>query len=449
VRILHVSDCYLPRLGGIEVQVDELARAQLAAGHLVSIVTATPSPGRDPSMPAVHRVAVPWLRRLPWELPVGGSPATVLGRVKPDVVHIHTGAVSPFAWRAIRHVLRERLPAVVTVHSMWGPVSAALYRGFAACLGRYPSGLVITAVSEAAAGPVRAVVAGRVPVEVVSNGIETARWRPATNGAAGAEGRGTGVHIVSVGRLAPRKEPVRLLRLLAATRRQVPAALPLRATIVGDGPARSCMVWFIRRHGMAGWVRLAGRLDRHGVREVLAGADIFLAPAARESFGLAALEARLAGVPVVAQAGGGVSEFITPGREGLLGGGFDGLTGALGRLATDHALRTEIAAHNRVTEPMRCTWPAVLTAFDRCYERAAATRRPVPLPAPLPEAPARAGVVCSIWRRNSALEPVSVILSSRSSMACCASRLCSTLRSCHVSLSSSAGMRSSSRRVLD
>ncbi len=384
VRILHVSDCYLPRLGGIEVQVDELARAQLAAGHLVSIVTATPSPGRDLGVPSVHRVPLPWLRRVPWELPVGGSPAPVLGVVKPDVVHIHAGAVSPFAWRAIRHAARERLPAVVTVHSLWGPVSAALYRGLSARWGRR-SGLVVTAVSEAAAGPVRGVVAGRVPVEVVSNGIETARWRaPVAGGQEGSglargdpavgdpAGGGAGVHIVSVGRLAPRKEPFMLLRLLAATRRRVPAVVPLRATVVGDGPARSRMVRFIRRYGMGGWVRLAGRLDRDEVRDVLAGADIFLAPAARESFGLAALEARLAGVPVVAQAGSGVADFIAPGREGLLGGTFGELTGALARLATDHALRAEIAAHNRVTEPVRCTWPAVLDAFDRCYELAAA-----------------------------------------------------------------------------
>ena len=38
---------------------------------------------------------------------------------------------------------------------------------------------------------------------------------------------------------------------------------------------------------MDGWLRLTGRLDRSEVREVLAAADIFLAPAARESFDVA------------------------------------------------------------------------------------------------------------------------------------------------------------------
>jgi glycosyltransferase involved in cell wall biosynthesis len=356
VRILHVSDCFLPRLGGIEVQVDELARAQHTAGHDVAIATATPS-GRtdpvDPVDPIVHRIVVP----LPWELPIGGSLRGLLERVGPDVVHIHAGAVSPFAWRAVRQALRGRVPTVMTVHSLWGPVSEVTYRALFAgwCRSR---GFVVTTVSEAAAAPIRGVVARRIPVEVVSNGIDTVSWRETLPWLPTGQ-----VHVVAVGRLAPRKEPILLLRLLNSVRDQT----PIRATVVGDGPARAAMERYARRHDMGGWLRLTGRLDRAEVREVLAAADVFLAPAARESFGLAALEARLAGVPVVAQTGSGVADFVTSGREGLLGHGFRGLSGALLRLATDHDLRDGITAHNRATEPMRCTWPAVLAAFDRCY----------------------------------------------------------------------------------
>ena len=41
MRILHVSDCYAPRTGGIESQVRDLARAQVQAGHEVHVLTAT------------------------------------------------------------------------------------------------------------------------------------------------------------------------------------------------------------------------------------------------------------------------------------------------------------------------------------------------------------------------------------------------------------------------
>ena len=39
LRIVHVSDCYLPRLGGIERQVHDLAVRQRQRGHEVQIVT--------------------------------------------------------------------------------------------------------------------------------------------------------------------------------------------------------------------------------------------------------------------------------------------------------------------------------------------------------------------------------------------------------------------------
>ncbi len=354
------------------MQVDELARAQSAAGHDVTVATATPEPDGTDGGPGVGSDELPFrvvrlVAPLPWELPVGRSLAPLLESLKPDVVHVHAGAVSPFAWRAVHSLGMTGLPVVLTVHSMWGPVSRAVYRTLVPVWARrHGSGLVMTTVSEAAARPIRAVVDGRLSVHVVSNGIDLSQWNAEAPPEPDAE---DGIpHVVAVGRLAPRKEPVNLLRVL----REASATAPLRATVVGDGPARPRMERYLRRHGMSGWVRLTGRLDRSEVRTVLAGADVFLAPASRESFGLAALEARLAGVPVVGRAGGGVADFVTSGREGLLGGTPRELAAALARLASDPVLRGRIAAHNRATSPVRCSWPAVLAAFDSCYDAASA-----------------------------------------------------------------------------
>ncbi|WP_344864492.1 glycosyltransferase family 4 protein [Planomonospora alba] len=383
MRIIHVSDCYLPRLGGIEVQVADLVRMQREAGHDAEVVTATPG---EP-LPGVHRIVA----KLPFDLPVHptgtGHLLRLLAARRPDVVHVHAGAVSPFAWMGVRAAARAGLPVVVTVHSMWDPVTRVLYRALRALTGWQGWGLVGTAVSEAAARPIRAVAGPGVPVHVVSNGLDVSAWRPeapavrpADGGAAAGERDGEGdggpdarpaaVHVVAVGRLAPRKQPVRLLRLLKEARAQVPAAVPLRATIVGDGPARAQMERYLRANGMTGWVSLPGRYSRERIREVLASADVFVAPAPRESFGLAALEARAAGVPVVARAQSGVADFVRPGKEGLLGRSFDELVASVARLARDRGLRESIAAHNRATEPVRCAWPAVLEGFDRCYAEA-------------------------------------------------------------------------------
>jgi glycosyltransferase involved in cell wall biosynthesis len=426
VRILHVSDCYLPRLGGIEVQVGDLIRMQREAGHEVEVATATPGH----ALPGVHRIVA----KLPFDLPIHpfgvGHLLRLMRARRPDVVHVHTGAVSPFAWMGVRAAVRVGLPVVVTVHSMWDPLTRIVYRGLRLLFEWNRWGLVGTAVSEAAALRIRSVAGRRVPVHVISNGLDLSGWR--SSGAAepvdalrlseaeaadpagasepvrpsdparpepvrpsdrvrpgepvrpGDFGRPSDpvrqergdepVHIVAVGRLAPRKQPIRLLKLLREARAQVPQETRMRVTIVGDGPARSQMERYLRANGMNGWVSLPGRYSRDQIHELLASADVFVAPAPRESFGLAALEARVAGVPVVARTQSGVADFVRPGKEGLLGRDFDDLVASVARLVRDRELRESIAAHNRETEPVRSSWPVVLEGFERCYEQARTIR---------------------------------------------------------------------------
>ncbi|MEQ4204828.1 glycosyltransferase family 4 protein [Actinopolymorpha sp. B9G3] len=394
VKIVHVSDCFLPRLGGIETQVAELTRMQRGAGHDVEIITATPdrTDGRVAAAVPVHRVVA----RLPWDLPVhprmGHHLARLYRELRPDVVHVHVGAVSPFAWSGVREATLAGIPTVVTVHSMWDAGTATVYRFLDAMVGWTRWRGVCTAVSGAAAEPIRRVVGERVPVHVVANGITIGHWRLAAPGG-GVEPHGP-VHVVAVGRLAPRKQPLTLLRILRDARdvlavgqdvgqdvaqdvgRDTAGTSPLRATIVGDGPALPWMRWYLRRHRMEPWVTLTGRLDRTQVRTVLEDADLFVAPARRESFGLAALEARLAGVPVVAYADSGVSSFVVGEKEGLLGRSPGELSAAVARLASDRALRAALAAHNLASVPVHCTWPVVLADFDERYAQAMA-RAPV------------------------------------------------------------------------
>ncbi|MFI9814785.1 glycosyltransferase family 4 protein [Saccharothrix variisporea] len=351
MSIIHVSDCFLPRLGGIEVQVAGLADAQHRAGADVHVITATRHATRPPGC-TVHPVAMPF--GPPVHLRAGHHLDRLLSTLGADVVYVHVGAISPFAWSGIRSALKLGLPTVAVVHSMWDPSVRWCYRALDRVDGWSRSPLVLAAVSSAAAARVGAALP--VDVSVVPNGVTPSEWRgiPVQ--------RSDSVHVVSVGRLASRKQPLHLLSVL----REAGAAVGgLRATLAGDGPEMGAVRRYVRRHGMD-WVSLPGRLDRAGVSRLLASADVFVNPTASEAFGLATLEARTAGVPVVARPGTGVADFVRDGVEGLLS---DDLAAALVRLATDSGLRHRIAAHNRSTDPP-CTWPRVLEALEACRERA-------------------------------------------------------------------------------
>lgn len=386
-RIVHITDCYAPRLGGIEVQVAELAMMQVHAGHTPQVVTATP--GHDessdgiPGRPTLHRVVAP----LPFELPVhpraGPRLARLFAELRPDVVHAHVGAVSPFAWSAARCASRLGLPLVVTVHSMWDASTRAVYRALAATY-RWPHWpMVVAPVSRAAAALVDDVCGGRVTIKIVPNGLDLTVWRGAARlPRPPASGPGAGVHVVAVGRLAPRKRALPLLHLLRAAAERIGTDAGLRVTIVGDGPAEPLMRQYLSRHGMTGWVDLAGRMDREQLPALLASADVFVAPAVREAFGLAALEARVAGVPVVARRDTGVADFVVDGHNGILADDDPGLAEGIARLAVDRALRDRIATTNRRESPDASSWPAVLDQLDRCYllARGAAAAHPGDVP---------------------------------------------------------------------
>jgi glycogen synthase len=371
MRIAHLTDCYLPRLGGIEAQVHGLARRQQAAGHDVTVLTATPGPRGErhgvvdiiDGVP-VHRLAI----RLPFELPVNPlaprDVRAILLSGRYDVAHVHAGIVSPFAYDAVKVVLDLGIPLVVTWHCMLGR-SETLGRWWERLRPWRGRAAAFTAVSELAAEPLRRLLGAGVPVEVLPNGVDVDAWRvvPKPHDV-------NDVHLVSAMRLVRRKRPIPLLHMVSEVRERTPDTIRLRLTILGDGPAARPMRAVMRHRGMASWVDLPGRVDRAQLLETYSQADVYVAPAHLESFGIAAIEARAAGLPVVARGDSGVREFIRDGAEGLLTDDDDDMVAAIVRLATDPALRQRIADYNRTTRAVQ-DWPFVVQRADEEYARAA------------------------------------------------------------------------------
>jgi glycosyltransferase involved in cell wall biosynthesis len=365
VRIAMLTDCYLPRLGGIEVQVHDLARRLVARGHEVAVFTITPGDVgygavEDVDGIAVHRFGV----RLPGDLLV--NPLAVRALRGPlagfDVAHIHMGVVSPFATDCAFLAMSLGVPTTMTWHCVlyrMEPVVARL--GVVRRWAR--AGVAMNAVSDIAAAPLRRIVDGP-PVTVLPNGIDVSAWHPDGR----REHEAGVVRFVSAMRLARRKRPTALVEAMARVRSAVPG-VDVRLEILGEGPDQGRVETAVARLEAQGWVSLPGRVPREDLKARYAAADVYVSPAVLESFGIAALEARTAGLPVVGRVGSGIGEFVTDGVNGFLAPDDAAMVARLADLARDHSLRDRMTAHNLATPPTQ-DWSRVVELAEAEYDRA-------------------------------------------------------------------------------
>jgi glycosyltransferase involved in cell wall biosynthesis len=374
VRIAHVTDCYLPRLGGIERQVHGLACAQYQQGHDVEIITSVPANNRlaGESFP-VHRpargasTAASGLGApIRYRAALSGRRTVLGGRF--DVVHVHASTFSPLAYLVARSCA-GRVPTALTLHSLWS-YATPIFTAADAVLGwrRWP--LAWSAVSSIAAdGLARLVGVGRV--SVLPNAVSIEWWR-ATARRATDPAR---VVVISTMRLCSRKRPIQLLRMMRKVRAAVPSTIQIELRIIGDGPLMVQLRDFIDDHHMGGWVSLLGAMSAQQIKEQYADADLYVSPSNLESFGIAALEARSAGLPVIAFEQTGTADFISHGREGWLVASDQEMVEAIAGLSTATHLRAAIAERTSWMAPAQ-SWPAVTAAAEALYVRATALTGP-------------------------------------------------------------------------
>lgn len=368
LRVAIVTDWYLPRQGGIELHLADLARELAARGVAPQIVTTTPGPSR------MNGVAV---LRLPGSLIPGidlaVSPALywtlrrALAAGSYDLVHAHISVVSPTSFAAVLAAVRLGLPVVVTFHSVLLRLVPTL-RAFDRALGwsRWP--MLVSAVSERVAAQVRR-AAPELDVVVLANGIDQAQWRAAPP--SGRRRSDSDLVVAATMRLHRKKRPLALLEAFRKAREAVRAqGRRLNLRIAGEGPERRKLETFIARHDLQDSVVLLGLQPRAALAALYRDADMFVLPTLREAFGLAALEARCAGLPVVAMRAAGAADFLIHERTALLADDDADLARQIARLALDDELRGRLAPPDAGLS--RYAWSNVVAAHLDAYRRAIA-----------------------------------------------------------------------------
>ncbi|MBU4530978.1 MAG: glycosyltransferase family 4 protein [Hoeflea sp.] len=337
MKVALVADWFAPRRGGIESQLLGLANGLKSAGVDVNVITSMPGPD------LVGGIAVTRLKclRLPWLL-LAVSPRLVgilkaaLLNVRPDVVHIHPSIVAPTCLAGFIAARSLGLPVVLTFHS-WMVNLPRLLRLADRIWGWASPPVRVTGVGRHIVAQLDTVRPG-LNAGILPNGFDYEFWSKQDGPLAARQG----FTIATAIRFETKKRPLVLPELLK-TVAQSAKGKQVDLVAAGQGRLSRAVLKKAARLGVAQQFHIEGWLDREGLRSLYKRADVFVLPSITESFGLAALEARAAGLPVVARSGTGVDNYITDGIDGILCSSDIEMAEALVRLCHDRDLLARLS----------------------------------------------------------------------------------------------------------
>jgi phosphatidylinositol alpha 1,6-mannosyltransferase len=353
MRVLIVTESFLPQINGVSNSVRHVCDRLVARGHQVMVIA--PGPGADSyrqcPVVRVRSFELPRYRAFPVGLP---DPAIerAMRSFGPDVVHL----ASPIVLGAAGQRVASRLgiPTVAVYQTdvaafarQYGIHATAVVDRWVGRLHRRASRTLVPSV--ASRDHLRRL--GVTDLHLWRRGVSLDVFDPAHRDDA-LRRRWTGTDpsatiVGYVGRLAPEKQVRRLLGLVS-----VPGT---RLVVVGDGPERE---WLERR--LPGAV-FTGMLSGRDLARAFASLDVFVHTGESETFCQTVQEAQASGVAVVAPAAGGPLDLVEDRSTGLLypAGGVDQMRERVVELVGDPGLRTRLAHHARRSVATR-SWRSVV-----------------------------------------------------------------------------------------
>jgi glycosyltransferase involved in cell wall biosynthesis len=332
-------------------------------------------------LPAVEVVVLPALvRRIHgvsdvvafWQL------TRLFRRLRPAIVHTHSSKAGILgrwaAWCA-------RVPVIVhTIHGYgMTPAQPAWLRRLLMLLERV-TGWITTQWIAVAQADVQKGLAWKLfneNVSVVRPGIDPQPFQTpvdaATRDKLRAEfGAGPDHDLVgTVACLKPQKAPEDFVAVAKRVCDRMPRA---RFVLIGDGELRPCVEALIRQHGLADRIRLAGW--RRDIPTAMQAFDAFLLTSHWEGLPRVLIEARTAGLPIIATLVGGAEEVVVGWRDGRLcrAGDVDALAEGVQQVFQAREQRSQAAMHRIEELPREFHIGEMVKQYESLYDRFLAGR---------------------------------------------------------------------------
>ncbi len=360
--------CY-SHFGGSGVVATELGRALARRGYEIHFI-AHRLPFRLRTFESnvfFHEVATasyPVFDQTPSNLALAAKMVEVVEHYDLDLLHVHYAM--PFAasaYLARQLLLPRSLGVVTTLHGTDITVVGIEPAFFRITQFSIQSSDRVTAVSRFLKERAEESFGITRPIEVIYNFVDAKVFAPGRRPSLRLAPPETRV-IMHASNFREVKNIPAVMHIFAEVRRHVRSKL----VMIGDGPEKAGAEALARELGVERDVLFLG--NQEVMEELLPLADVFLLPSKSESFGLVALEAMSAEVPVVASNIGGLPEVVDHGVTGFLHDPehTTGFVASVLKLLGNEALRRTMGRRGRRAAIERFSVDDMVGRYVRVYD---------------------------------------------------------------------------------
>ena len=364
--------CY-PTFGGSGVLATELGKALADKGHQIHFITYQ-QPVRLTEYNAnifYHEVRVttyPLFDYPPYETALSSTMVDVIMNHQLDLLHVHYAiphASAAYMAKKIVGTQGIHIPVITTLHgtdiTLVGR-DKTLAPVVAFSINESDG---ITAVSENLRDETYRTFDIKKEIEVIPNFVDLTRFqRKAIDPFRKVIAPQNERIIVHASNFRKIKRVMDVIKIFAEVNKRIPSKL----LFVGDGPDRHDAENLCRELGICDDIRFIGKQEQ--IEEILAVSDLFILPSEYESFGLAALEAMAAGVPLISSNAGGLPEININGKTGFMSPVGDVASmsrNAITILENDEVLKT--FKQNALEQARRFDIQHIVPVYEDLYNR--------------------------------------------------------------------------------
>jgi N-acetyl-alpha-D-glucosaminyl L-malate synthase BshA len=306
----------------------------------------------------------PVFDQVPYNLALATKMVEVVENYRLEAVHVHYAM--PFAasaYLARQLMLPRQLGVVTTLHGTDITVVGVEPAYFRVTQFSIESSDRVTAVSRFLKQRAEEALGIRKPIDVIYNFVDPKVFAPRRRSGLRLAPPDAKV-LMHASNFRPVKNIPAVIQVFSEVRKRVKAKL----VMIGDGPEKAGAEQLARELRVERDVLFLGNQDC--MEELLPLADVFLLPSSTESFGLVALEAMSAEVPVVASNAGGLPEVVEDGATGFLhdSGHVEGFVDSVLRLLTDERMRRGMGRRARRVARERFAPDDMIDRYIQVYD---------------------------------------------------------------------------------